>query len=729
MAFLPRASCVSAALLALAVGAERAAAQAPAPATALPATPRGASDTNTQLYDQGFFAQYNLTNAEDMLRRLPGVSPILDGAGGTNQARGLGSGGDQILIGGKRLAAKGQILQTLRRIPAANVQRVELIRGTSGEIEVLSEGLLVNVVLKEGVNVGGAGAYELNYRFDDLSWSDVDGLISYANSWGRLSYTLAYEKNLWTPLGQTPTGGAQDYTRRWRDELYYSPAGVVTEVRPQRWKREHHKQIFTANLTYEFQSEGQARLNILYQPHPTKETDVTKLSRPALLGVPAGRAEELHIRRTRRDLLDIGGEVEKRIGLGRARLIFIHTRLALPVHDFRNRYEAAGPVEISRSDSLQNTGEDILRGSYSWTLFKGQEVTLGVEGARNTLAQDLQVYFDVNRDGRLDTIAIPTAHAEVAEARGEVFANHNWKITPKLTLESSLNVELSRITTNYPFIPVRTYVFPKPRFDLRYNITPRDRLRLKVERLISQLDFGAFVPTYNVVDVRIDAGNPSLAPEDAWQYEAGIEHRLAGDNGTMEARAFYRDISGHIDRIPFGVNAAGLPFSAPGNIDKARLYGLELKAGVRLTALGARNAQVNVRYLVQSSSVVDPFTGHARKMKDPYASELTLGFRHDVTSRRASYGATLYGTTGHQLVSDIRNLEFFSRGPRLDAFVEKALWGSATLRLEVYNLTRSHEYKQRILYTVSQAAAGLQRTESYEEFRDRRFAIRLRGKF
>jgi hypothetical protein len=57
------------------------------------------------------------------------------------------------------------------------------------------------------------------------------------------------------------------------------------------------------------------------------------------------------------------------------------------------------------------------------------------------------------------------------------------------------------------------------------------------------------------------------------------------------------------------------------------------------------------------------------------------------------------------------------------------LKGSLTLRVEAYNLTRSHEYKRRLLYTVSQAGGGLQRSESYEEFRDRRFALRLRGKF
>ena len=701
-------------------------------AAAPPATvPNAATGqpTGTQVYDQAFFARYNLNTAEDMLRRLPEVSSILDSAGTTNQARGLGSGGDQILIGGKRVASKSQLAATLRRIPAANIQRIELIRGTSGELDVLSEGMVINVVLKDGVGVGGVGNYEINYRFDDLSWSDFDGLISYSGGLGRLRYVLAAEQNLWTPLGQTPTGGANDFTRRTRIEQYFYPSGQLQEYRPQKFKREHHKRIFTANLTYDFNNGDEARLNALWQPFPVKESDFTDVQRYSVAGLPTTIAYEEHYRRTRRDLVELSGEIEKKIGPGKASLILIHTRNSVPMTDYRNRYESFGMVEVSRSANEQDTGEDIARASYSWSPAKGQDLTLGFEAARNTLAQTLQVYFDLNRDGRLDPVTIPTAHAEVEEQRGEAFAIHNWKITPKLTLESSLNIELSRITTNYPFIPVKNYRFPKPRIDLRYNFTPRDRLRLKIERTVSQLDFNNFVPVYNVIDTRIDAGNPSIAPEKAWVFELGHEHRLKNDSGSVEARGFYRNISDHIDRGPFGTTNAGLPGSTPININKARLYGLEVKAGVRLTALGMRNALVNARYLIQKSSLIDPFTGRERKMRDPYNTEITLGFRHDLTRLRASYGATMQETVGSQLVSDIRNLEYFSRAPRFELFVEKALWGPVTLRVEAYNLTRSHENKQRFLYAASQADGRLVRSEIYEERRDRRFAIRLRGKF
>jgi outer membrane receptor protein involved in Fe transport len=173
----------------------------------------------------------------------------------------------------------------------------------------------------------------------------------------------------------------------------------------------------------------------------------------------------------------------------------------------------------------------------------------------------------------------------------------------------------------------------------------------------------------------------------------------------------------------------GLPSSAPINIPKASVTGLELKAGVRLTPLGIPNAQVTTRYQYRDSKVDDPFTHRERSIYDLWDREFSLGFRHDLTKARASYGATLLATGGVNTTSDIRTLQYLKRGPRLQLFAEKALPRDLTLRLEVYNLTGSHERSYRALYAVSQADGAISRTETYREVRDIRYVVRLRGKF
>ncbi|MEL0251630.1 MAG: TonB-dependent receptor plug domain-containing protein, partial [Novosphingobium sp.] len=116
-------------------------------------------------YDPSYFMAYEVQNADDMLRRIPGVAPIIAGIGSAVQTRGFGSGGDQILINGRRVPGKSnEISKILARINVRSVQRIELIRGVSKDIDVQSSGLVVNIVLRAGEKVAGGGNFELNLR-------------------------------------------------------------------------------------------------------------------------------------------------------------------------------------------------------------------------------------------------------------------------------------------------------------------------------------------------------------------------------------------------------------------------------------------------------------------------------------------------------------------------------------------------------------------------------------
>ena len=81
--------------------------------------------------------------------------------------------------------------------------------------------------------------------------------------------------------------------------------------------------------------------------------------------------------------------------------------------------------------------------------------------------------------------------------------------------------------------------------DARFIYIMRDPL----ERTISQLDFGDFVASFDSEDDQVDAGNPDLEPEKAWQWKVTYERRLAEDAGVLEAQVYYNDIEDHIDKI------------------------------------------------------------------------------------------------------------------------------------------------------------------------------------
>jgi hypothetical protein len=251
----------------------------------------GAADDNTVVYDETFFSRYNVNNAEDMLRLIPGVATILD-TRANQQERGFGTAGTQVLINGRRFPGKSNEINTnLRRIPPDYVLRVELIRGVSGDIAVRSGGLLVNLVLREGATLGGTGAWELNARFNDQGDEGLDGLLSYNGVWRQVSYSLGIERNLWSP-----PAGDQRWTYRFRDELYFHPTGELAETRPQSWQRDHEKWIFTGGLIYDFANRDRLELNAFYQTLAIQEKETTPFVRFDTDGLETLRATDYRTR-------------------------------------------------------------------------------------------------------------------------------------------------------------------------------------------------------------------------------------------------------------------------------------------------------------------------------------------------------------------------------------------------------------------------------------------------
>lgn len=701
------------------------------PLEGLAQTPAGENAAATEVYDEAYFQGVNLSNAEDMLRRIPAAVAVLDTAANRNNtARGLGAGSEQILIDGRRLASKSTNASAiLRRIAASSVERVELIRGSSDQVQ--SEGLVINVVLKHGVAAKGVGNFEIGYRFTDQGQGEFDGLVSYSGNVRGISYVVGYERNAWSPLATAPSqGGATDWTTRFRDERYYYPSGALQELRPQKWRRVHQKDTLTFNMTSPLgiNPGNVLRLNVLYQTNPIKQVDITAQTRFSMDGVQTSQATEEHYNKVGKDTLELGSEVEIGLGPGELSAIGLFSRNKIDFLDFRERTEATGAfVQLARSVNDQKTGEDVVRLGYQMPLSPSQTLTLNAEGARNFLIQEIGVFFDLNRDGRLEAIAIPTARAEVEEWRGELSAKHSWTINSKWTLDSTLAAELSRIETNYPAIPIRTLRFVKPRLDLTYNPTPLDRFRFKAEKTVGQLDFANFVPAYNIADSRIDLGNPELAPAETWNFELAYERRLPNDAGVLGMRIAYRDIWGGAGFVPFGVDSNGLPRSRRGNNGTMLGYTFEQTAAFRIPWFPG--AQINAKALFSPTAVRDQFTLVRRRAGPIHKNEFTLGFRHDVPGRDLSYGAEFFDTGGALRVSDVRTSEMLARDDRFNLFVERKLGASFSIRLDAYNINAPHEVRTRRLFTVSQMDGRLLRSESFDEVRDRRFVLRLRGRF
>ncbi len=600
---------------------------------ALDGAPAGTEGENADstgsivVYDAGYFAAYGVSSVADMLRWIPGTAALVprDGNAPSGNARGFGSGGDQILLDGKRLSGKAtDIGSVVQRMKAERVARIEVIRGTAPGLEVQSQGIIVNVVLIEGGSTG-SGAWQVHYGdYFARSPGKFDGRVSYSNEVGPLSYLLSAESG--------PLNRGTYFTR---NEDIFSPGdGQVLERRLYVEQTIQHDRIFTAAGTLQGSNGRILNLNARLADLQ-RETDRNIATTDAFTAETGGSNSLLD---TDNKSWEIGGDLEQRLGGGalKTRLIVAEsdsltselTTLTLANPD------VPGTETIVLTD--QDSTETILRTSFSSSLSDGRNVELGAEVARNTL-QKAVTFLEQDATGEFIPVDIFNADGNVEELRYEAFGRHYWPLRNDIALESAINIEYSNISqVGADVDDDRTFVFINPRFDLRWDISDQAQLRSTLARSTSQLDFSNFVASFDREDVEIDAGNPGLEPQKVWALQMTYEHQLANDRGTMAARAFYNDYDDHIDKVAISSTA-----SAPGNIGDARLYGIEFKSSLRLDYIGLNTAVVDATYRVQNSETLDPFTGEQRPMRNVVTHWWSLQWRHDIPDWRFNYALDL----------------------------------------------------------------------------------------
>ena len=673
------------------------------------------ADGSTVTYEAVFFEPYQAVTAEDMLRWVPGGAALLpqQRRGGNEQAkRGFGSGGDQILINGKRISGKSNdIASAIQRIQADVVSRIEVIRGTSAGLDVRSEGTLINIVLAEEIR-GGSGAWQLHSGFYGDS-AEYDGLVSYSDTVGNVNYLVSAQ------FGPYNRGENQDRI----ESLYAAEDGALFERRDIDRPELREEIILNVSGSTEFGRGSLLNLNARINDGEREEIESTIVTE---VGNPDTSLLE---NSSLRDGLEweIGGDLENRIGengILTTRAIFT-SKDEVESESVSLTSTVPGNVpsqSLVRSDSLAT--EAILRSGYGWPLSTRQNLELGIEGAINTLDKDVQL-FEVLPDGTLDPVEVFNSDSDVEENRYEFFSTHFWQVHDAVTLESALNVEYSKIEQLGADVDnARSFTYVKPRFDLRWDLDDSNQLRGSVERTVSQLNFSDFVAQFNNDDDQLNAGNPDLEPEKAWEWKITYERRLPNDNGVLEGQVFFNQIEDHIDRI-----AATNVISAPGNIGDAENYGILLKGSFRLAPMGLDGAVVDAEYRYQDSETTDPFTGAKRSMIRKPQNRYAVKFRHDITDWKLNYTVDVEWF-GERIRSEITYRDVSdSLTPRVNASAQYRMTDSLMLWADVRYLFDEHHQRIRERFSGNIADGIPLRTEIRDQYRRSSFIVGLRGQF
>ena len=158
-------------------------------------------ENNKIIYDQIYFQNFNITNAADAIKRIPGVENLSSGnssenyePGGNNKKRGFGSSGTQILINGERQSSKSNnIIKTLERINVESLIKIEVIRGSEAGLDVRSDGVIVNIIV-DSSSSKGSGTWSSALGFLTSGDSNWRGTGSWATKVKKTDIVLGLER-------------------------------------------------------------------------------------------------------------------------------------------------------------------------------------------------------------------------------------------------------------------------------------------------------------------------------------------------------------------------------------------------------------------------------------------------------------------------------------------------------------------------------------------------------
>ncbi|ALO46732.1 TonB-dependent receptor plug domain-containing protein [Pseudohongiella spirulinae] len=677
-------------------------------------------ESSTVIYPASFFQPYNPVSVNDMIDRIPGVS-ISNGSSG----RGLGSGGD-LLINGQRLAGKDNSPRDqLSRIAAREVERIEIIRGTSGELAVRGSGQVVNIVLQDsGARASTSVEVSSDRHLDHTLQPGAS--LSHSRQSGNLSMMFNVMAD-------------PQYRHEKRLENSYAPDRTPVEVMRESNIRDRMAYQTSTTMGYQL-DQHRMQLNALYgtSDHPV---DIRRN-----YYLPETPDQIVSAERERFDYeqnnWEVGGDYEYTLADGSRALVLFVVNDATNNYE-RDRYEIDQPQTKPDEErktlfigSGSRTRERIVQGTYNWELADQQDMQLGLERAQTILDSSLLIGRETGTEapspdfgGLRPALGVSNLGTTVEEMRYEGFAVHNWTLNDRMTLESSLVYETSEISQSGTVNLSREFSFLKPSVDYRFNITNALQLRATVGKQVQQLSFANFSATANSSDNDRDAnaGNPGLVPTQEVRYELTLEYRLPDDTGVVSSRFFLRDLSDQIGRVDATTNPAS-PISAQGNIGDAKRWGVYLDGSTRLNMLGMPDALISSSLYLFDSEVTDALLGTRERING--RGRFNLGFRHDLTDLNLNYGFD-YGLpfNGGNRNIDITTIDWYHDAPSLTMFVSTVMFDDVTFRLESNNVMSEEACRNRIRYDGTTASGTIRELEDTCWGSGRKVALKVRTTF
>jgi hypothetical protein len=449
-----------------------------------------------------FFKEFQVVTALDIVQHVPNFS-FSSGA----QVRGYAGAAGNVLVDGRRPVTKDTLQTVLGNIPLAQVDHVELIIGGAPGIDMEGYSRVVNIVRRRTES-------------NSLAVIATDAVVTGNKS--RPDVIFVFSRR----AGDTNTDV--------NSEVAVYPDSTTNNIK-----------IFSY-------TPGQPRAGYTYIKQSALQP-TTKLtgdrSQPFLGGtlslngsytglyykydaIYSGSVQQGYEHANQNDVSSaLGVQYERTLAKGWTLELDALDRSHRSTLDDRYR-DQSGLTEFA---SYSKTREDIGSARMTWQASDRVSYKFGGEVASNRLAaNNLYVVDGI-------TNITPSDNVQVEEVRDEMFATEDLQISPSLNFEGSLKVENSRIADKLANRS-KSLVYPKPRLQLVWSITPEAKVTWLSERVVGQLDFTEFATSVLLQTSVVTAGNPDLIPQQTWKHSLTLDYSFwkSGASTSPWSTTIYR---------------------------------------------------------------------------------------------------------------------------------------------------------------------------------------------
>ncbi len=645
---------------------------------------QGASATSgVTSFPSAFFADARPNTAMDMVNRIPGF--VFDGGA---QVRGFSEGAGNVVIDGQRPTSKQDGLESiLRRIPAGQVERIDLIRGGDRAIDMQGRTLIANVVRKKD------GVRQLVVTLVD-DWTPSTGKQAPI-----LKLEATRERDGVRTEASLVTGafidnGSGDGRDTFTDNPAVRPAGTCVTSCVLRLRARAGGWFTDSTAVYERPLAG-GRLHVNADLHLNTYTDREEDS-----GGPGAYNSRLAY--TERH---INGEVaiNYRRGFG------ADTRLELTaIQQVRQGHVLSGYLADGSDQQYEQRSrlsESILRGVLRRSFGSDLTAELSAEGAYNL--QHAAARYTV--DG--DTASLAAARTRVDEQRANVGGVLQWRPSRAVQFEAGVRVETSTIASAGDVTAEKTLTYVKPRGVLTWTPRAGDQIRLRIEQEVGQLDFDAFVAS-GQLNTGLHAGNPTLEPMTSWVYEAAVEHSFWG-RGDVTLTLRHSELSNVVDRIrgfnpSYPLDPAGF-YDTPGNIGAGTDDTVSLDVAAPMAPFGLKHGLLKASATWSNTEATDPTTGRARPVSQVRPFFGTLNFSNEIEALKSSWGVDVYSTR-RQVAYRYNEIDYTKTLPYVVVYFEYKPAPHQSWRLELNNVTDRKLQNDYVVFSGSRPSvlAGIE---------------------